>query len=188
MSAVNFKDFIFLLSKQIFPESVSITNIKISFLCNKIIEINNDICLSYYKCYNLIVKYDNYTYTFLGKNKSHINITGINSISDVKSAIIALTFFSNLQLINFKNFSVDNISTTFKTHPGLKELLLNIKQTDFHIFKPCRFCGVIIKYQNCSLTYFNSGSVILVGLKNVHELILYVKKYNTFFDYCKKFE
>ena len=64
----------------------------------------------------------------------------------------------------------------------------NIKQTDFHIFKPCRFCGIIIKYQNCSLTYFNSGSVIIVGLKNIHELNLYVKKYETFFDYCKKVE
>ena len=93
MSAVNFKDFIFLLTKQIFPETITITNVKISFLCDKIAEINNDVCINYYKCYNLIVKYDNYTYTFLGKNKSHINITGTNSISDVKSAIIALIFF-----------------------------------------------------------------------------------------------
>ena len=188
MSAVNFKDFIFLLSKQIFPESISITNIKISFLCNKKAEINNDVCISYYKCYNLIVKYDNYTYTFLGKNKSHLNITGINSILNVETAIIGLTRFSNLQLSNFKNFNVDNISSTFKTHPGLKEILLNINQVDFRIFKPCRFCGIIIKYKNCSLTYFNSGSVILVGLKNVHELNLYVKKYKTFFDHCKIFE
>ena len=101
MPAVNFKDFIFLLSKQIFPESISITNIKISFLCNKKIEINNDICISYYKCYNLIVKYDNYTYTFLGKNKSHINITGINSFSDVKTAILALTFFFKFTINQF---------------------------------------------------------------------------------------
>ena len=188
MSAVNFKDFIFLLSKQIFPETITITNIKISFLCNKIAEINNDVCINYYKCYNLIVKYNNYTYTFLGKNKTHLNITGINSILNVESAIIGLTIFSNLQLNNFKKFTVDNISSTFKTHPGLKEILLNIKQVDFCIFKPCRFCGIIIKYKNCSLTYFNSGSVILVGLKNVHELNLYVKKYKTFFDYCKNIE
>ena len=188
MSAVNLKDFIFLLSNQIFPESVTITNIKISFFCNKNVEINNDVCINYYKCYNLIVKYENYTYTFLGKNKSHLNITGINSILNVESAIIGLTFFSNLQLSNFKNFTIDNISSTFNSHPGLKEILLKIKHEDFRIFKPCRFCGIIIKYNKCSLTYFNSGSVILVGLKNIHVLNLYVKKYKTFFAYCKNLE
>ena len=90
-------------------------------------------------------KYGNFTYTFLGKNKSHLNITGIKSILEVETAINSLTIFSNLELCNFKNFTIDNISTTFKTYPGLKEILLNIKDGNFRIFKPCRFCGIIIK-------------------------------------------
>ena len=188
MSYDNLKDFISLLTNQIFPKSVTITNIKISFLCNKKVEINENECLSYYKCYNLIAKYSNFTYTFLGKNKTHLNITGIKSFTDVESAIINLTNFSNLEISNFKYFTIDNISTTFKTYPGLKEILLNIKDTNFHVFKPCRFCGIIIKYNKCSLTYFNSGSVILVGLKNIHDLNLCVKKYKTFFDHCKNFK
>ena len=182
------KNFIFSLSNQIFPNTISITNIKISFSCDKNVELNSDVCINYYKCYNLIVKYGNFTYTFLGKNKTHLNITGIKSFLDVETAINSLTIFSNLELCNFKNFTIDNISTTFKTYPGLKEILLNIKDGNFRIFKPCRFCGIIIKYKNCSLTYFNSGSVILVGLKNIHDLNLYVKKYKAFFDYCIKFE
>ena len=184
MSITNLKDFIFLITNQVISEPLKITNIKISFLCDKTVELNSDLCINYYKSYNLIVKHDNFTYTFLGKSKSHLNITGIRSFLDVEAAIVGLTIFSNLELTNFKYFSVDNISSVFKTHPGLKEKLLKIKDSDFCIFKPYRFCGIIIKHKKCSLTYFNSGNVILVGIKSIPALNSCVKKYFSFFDYC----
>ena len=197
MSQCNLEKFIYSISNQIPPQQVKITNIKLSFKSDEKVELDNNACLQYYKRYILIAKYDNFTYTFLGNNKSHVNITGINSIENVKTAIISLTYFSNLKLYNCSKFSIDNISTTFKTHPGLKEIILNIKDSNFYIFKPLRFCGIIIKYNNnnnnnnnnkFSLTYFNSGRVILVGLKNINDLNLCVRKYSTLFNYCKNLE
>ena len=53
---------------------------------------------------------------------------------------------------------------------------------------PQHFSGIVIKYNKCSLTYFNSGSVILVGLKNAHDLNLSVINNKCFFDYCSTIE
>ena len=188
----NFNDFIIFTNQQL-SDSINckITNIKLSFtytLLNVIIEFDEKICLVYTKRYTLIVKFGNFTYTFLGKNKKHLNITGIKSFLDIEKAITDLTIFSNLELCNFKCFSIDNISSTFKTYSGLKRIIQNITDEEFKILIPQHFPGIVIKYNKCSLTYFNSGSVILVGLKNAHDLNLSVIKYKSFFDYCSTIE
>ena len=51
-----------------------------------IIEFDEKICLVYTKRYTLIAKFGNFTYTFLGKNKKHLNITGIKSFLDIEKA------------------------------------------------------------------------------------------------------
>ena len=188
----NLKEFILLINQQLSePIDCKITNIKLSFTnisTNIEIEFDDNICISYYSNYILVAKFDDYTYTFLGKNKEHLNITGIKSFSNIEKAISALPIFSNLEICNFKYFTIDNISTTFKTHPGLRQILQTIKESDFKILVPHHFCGIIIKYNRFSLTYFNSGAVILVGLKNISDLNLCVKKYISFFDYCLTLE
>ena len=189
MSVIDFNSFIFLVRNQIVDKTIKINNLKISFLCNKKIDIDNDSCLSYFKGYNLLVKFDKFTYTFLGKTKNHVNITGIKSFLEIEAAIKGILVFSNLNLENFKNFNIDNISASFVTHPGLKEIILNTTNSDFTFFRPVKFCGIIIKYKKCSSTYFNSGKCIIVGLKSISDLNLYVSKIRFFFDKCtEKFE
>ena len=190
IKSANLEDFIFLINQQL-SESINckITNIKLSFIhkfssnTNEII-FYESLCLIGVVKHILVVSYDEYKYTFLGRNKEHLNITGIKSFLNIEKAITGLTNFTNLKLCNFKNFAIDNISSTYKTYPGLKKALLHIKDENFKILKPTRFCGIIIKYNRSSLTYFNSGSVILVGLKNIADLNLYIKKYNDFLKYC----
>ena len=185
MSEISLNDFILNLKNQnVYKPRITITNIKMSFKCNERVKLNEDVCISYYKAYNFIVKYLNITYTFLGKNHSHVNITGLRSIYDIKPAVIGLTKISNLKLNNFKYFTIDNISVTYKTHPGLKQIISRIKNDDFNIFKPTKFCGIVIKHNNCSLTYFNSGNTILVGIKKIPDLNIYVKKFDLFFMQC----
>lgn len=135
--------------------------------------------------YVIIAKSKNYTYTVLGKNKFHLNITGIKSFLDVEPLITSLTIISNLDLGNFKNFTIYNIYSTYKTHSGLKEVLLKNKDSNFRIFNPAQFGGIIIYYSKYSLTYFNSGAVILVGLENIHELKLCTSKYKPFLTTVK---
>ena len=170
IKSANFKDFIFLTNHQL-SESIKykITNTKLSFIhkfpSNTKIEFDELLCVTGYVKHILVDNYDEYMYTFLGRNKEHLNITGIKSFLNIEKAITGLTNFTNLKLCNFKNFTIDNISSTYKTYPGLKQALLHIKDENFKILKPNQFCGIMIKYNRSSLTYFNSGSVILVGLK-----------------------
>ena len=100
----NLNDFIIFTNQQL-AETINckITNIKLSFSCillTGIIEFDENICLVYYKRYILVAKFGDFTYTFLGKNKKHLNITGIKTFLDIEKAITNLTIFSNLELCN----------------------------------------------------------------------------------------
>ena len=165
--------------------NLKVTNIKISFFYDSQLLINEAKCLSYFKKHNFIVKSKDFSYTFLGRSKQHVNITGIKSFNELKNSVINLLDFSNFQLHKLHTIKVDNISSTFTTYKGLKENILLENgnfSNELKVYKPSKFCGLILKFKGQSLTYFNSGKCVLVGAKNISELLFYFNYFTLFFQ------
>ena len=155
--------------------NLRISNIKISAkTCTnlKILE-QTDKCLSYSTKQYLIIKFDKYTATILGKNSNYLNITGIQTFDDICSSLT--TFFEYFNeyttLDDIKTIKIDSISLCFELRPSLKYYLMQLSTSKFKITKPPRFPGILIRDKNksYSVTYFSSGKCIAVGLKNVIE-------------------
>ena len=77
-------------------KGLRITNIKISCKSEKSVHCNEGQCLMYYTKHNLIVRLKSFTYTLLGKNKTHVNITGLKNMLDIDACIISLCDISNI--------------------------------------------------------------------------------------------
>ena len=149
---------------------LSITNIKISCKSVKSVFCNEEQCLLYYTKYNLIVRLKSFTYTLLGKNKTHVNITGLKNMIDIDACIISLCDISNIVPTDLSNVKIDSISAVFSTFPGLKSGLISHPTNILRLYQPPRFCGLIIKQGKLSSTYFNSGRTIIVGCKSICQL------------------
>ena len=164
-------------------DALIITNIKISFLYEERIIITDPNVLDYHARNIWIIKFESYTCSILGRNSSHVNLTGLKSLDDINTAVQLLSEISNINTSKIPNIKIDSISSYFKTKSGLKTKLIEcISPSYFRIFKPIKFCGIIIKYNKISCTYFNSGKCILVGCKTIkqaHEThLLYIKFLN----------
>lgn len=167
-------------------KNLKVTNVKISFKVPFTVQITNkDLCLVYYSKNNLIIKYKNFTCTILGKNKTHVNITGLRNLTKIKPALLDLGVITNIGLVRESDITIDNISAVFSAKRGLKENILTTENNfDLKIYKPVKFCGVILKHKHTSCTYFNSGKNILVGAKS--ESILN-EAYKYYFNYFNSF-
>ena len=152
---------------------VNITNIKYSFNCKKSIVIDsekND-CLMYTTRGILIVKYANFTCSILGSRQTYANITGLKSYEGVITSLNQFIMLTGMINDDFLSVKIDSISTCFSTIPCLKYNLLQYSPPkNISIRKPLKFSGVIIKQHTCSSTYFNSGKVVSVGLKDISQI------------------
>ena len=160
---------------EILNSEINISNIKISVKVTKNLKIleKQDKCLSYFSKNNLIVKFNKYTTSVLGKNYNYLNFTGISHFEEI-SICVSLFFelFSELVVYtDVVHIKIDSISICFSTTPGLKYSLIQLFDKKFFITKPPKFAGLIIRNRNCkySITYFSSGKCIGVGLKSLKD-------------------
>ncbi len=160
---------------------LKITNIKFSFCVEKTVQVDETDCLVYYKRNNLIVKHSFFTCSILGKKRTHVNITGVKNFEQINKAVDVLINVSNITRDQITGFKIDNISATFETFPGLKSQIICSNDSNISVFKPVKFCGLILKInKKYSCTYFNSGKIIYVGAKSIETLN---EVYNLFKDY-----
>ena len=151
---------------------VNITNIKYSFNCKKTIIIDSEKydCLTYTTRGIQIAKYANFTCSILGSRHTYANITGLKSYESVINSLYQFIMLTGMSFEDFFTVKIDSISTCFSTVPCLKYTLLQYSPPkNISIRKPLKFSGVIIKQHTCSSTYFNSGKVVSVGLKNISQ-------------------
>ena len=168
-----------------------VTNIKFHFRCKKnidfeIIKKNHEVVF-YVKNSNFILRTKHGVFSFLGKHKRFVNVTGLKNHRDVENAIYHFEKMSKIDRFFFYGFSIDVLTIKSWLGKGQKENFFNKKSDIFHVFETSRFPATIIKINDqfslkikASVLYFNkSGIVILTGLQSVSklpELILLLKK------------
>ena len=81
----------------------TVTNIKFSFKSkNKIYDICKDFDIKCYtKNHNFIIRADFCVFSFLGKNRQFVNVTGVQNVDQIKKSIL---FFSKITGINLSQF------------------------------------------------------------------------------------
>lgn len=159
-----------------------VTNIKIHFRCKKnidfeIIKKNREVVF-YVKNSNFILRTSYGVFSFLGKNKRFVNVTGLKSHRDVEKAICYFEKMSKIDRNFFYGFSTDVLTIKSWLGKGQKENFFNKKSDIFQVFETSRFPATIIKINDqfflkikASVLYFNkSGVVILTGLQSVNKL------------------
>ena len=151
-----------------------IRNVKISVKSTPI-SLNRVLLLSgkveYVKdCKNFVVMTDTYSYTIFKtvKLENHINITKIPNLEKVQDAIQQLKkhFKFCAKLIR-----VDNIMATIDIERPIdlisvceKKLFENIK------YNSEVFPGLTVEFDKGSATFFHSGKIVILGVKNIIDL------------------
>jgi TATA-box binding protein (TBP) (component of TFIID and TFIIIB) len=121
-------------------------------------------------CKNFVVMTDTYSYTIFKtvKLENHINITKIPNLEKVQDAIQQLKkhFKFCAKLIR-----VDNIMATIDIERPIdlisvceKKLFENIK------YNSEVFPGLTVEFDNGSATFFHSGKIVILGVKNIIDL------------------
>jgi TATA-box binding protein (TBP) (component of TFIID and TFIIIB) len=155
-----------------------VTNIKLSFLIPfslniKHIKIYKNIYKIYVKNHNSIIKGVFGTVTILGKNQNHINLTGIRKIETILNKVKIFCQTYNIVYETITNLKIDCISSVSDVRRGLKNQILNDQQINkfYKISNPPKFPGLILRTNNkISLSYFNSGKLIVIGTKCICQI------------------
>jgi len=156
-----------------------ISNIKISLkieeiglnTVKKILKKKN---IFFFEKNNYLILKDIYVYVFF-KSKSvskHVNVTKINNIEKIKSAISFLK--ETLNEINVKIISetIDNITATLNYQ---KEINLKNLANDLSLFKNIKFNqekfpGLFLKTKYATLIIFHTGKINKIGFKDPNKL------------------
>ena len=148
-----------------------VTNVKISFKVEKNIifsETLNHPLITYYNKNNFIIYFYEWVCTVLGSKLQHVNITGIKNLKDIETCLEHFYLVSNVRKEDITSLKTDNISITCSTKPGLRERIISIQSCDsFNLTVPPRFCGLILRFEKCTIIYFNTGKANLVGVQSL---------------------
>lgn len=165
---------------------LKITNVKISFLHgDKIcLKPNHEEILEYFSKNIHVIKFSKYTATLM-KYDTYCNITGIKSCYELINSLKILSSLTNVEE-KYIEYKIDTISAVMNVRPGLKaKLILHGAKFGFTVESKMRFCGLILrhpKFEKCSLTYFQTGKMNVLGIKKFDLICEYSKFVNSFID------
>ena len=122
--------------------------------------------------------YKGYSFFILGKTKNHLNITGFKLISDISNILKKfLTCCSDDYCTLIDNFKIDSLTCVDKGNK-YREIYSLLKRYDKYFTREILnlgwfireypfYSGIIVKTSfGPSITYFNNGTIIMVGLKH----------------------
>lgn len=164
----------------------TVTNIKFSFKSkNEVYDIRKDFDIKCYtKNHNFIIRTNFCVFSFLGKNRRFVNVTGVQDVDQIKKATLFFSKITGIKVSQFFDFKIDCLAIKLFLEPGLKSKFLGGKSEIFKIVKTTRFPATILKANHdglkTSLSYFNSHGVVIVNglrrLSQLKSLILSLKK------------
>ena len=162
-----------------------ITNIKISFKWHEKIIIKTDKpYLEYYQKNMHIVKYEGYSASLMS-NDTFCNITGIKSSYHILKALKIISDMSNI--VNNKIFyNVNCISATFSCLAGMRNTILTKGiHHGFSVEAKIKFIGLCIRHElmcKASITYFQSGKCIIMGVKTFEDIKSFITNFCLFLN------
>ena len=148
---------------------LKVSNVKISFRLKEKINFNlhNDNYLLYDHKTLKICKFDQYTATFMGKNHTFVNITGLKSFCDIIRSKQLFCDEFHIRLSKLYNVKIDMISGVFNIPKfSLHNILEKLSRHSYKITKFSHFCGVKVVLNKSTFMLFNSGKGTSLGAKN----------------------
>ena len=124
---------------------LKVSNVKISFKLKEKIDFNlyHDNYLLYDHKTLKICKFDQYTATFMGKNHTFVNVTGLKSFCDIIRSKQLFCDEFNIRLTKLYDVKIDTISGVFNIPKfSLHNILKKLTYHNYKITKFSHFCGV----------------------------------------------
>jgi TATA-box binding protein (TBP) (component of TFIID and TFIIIB) len=110
-------------------------------------------------------------------------LTAIKSINNIPKSVKTFCESYNINIWEIKHVKIDCISAVGTVPKGLKYKILILKNNNvtYQISNPPKFPGIILKADNYpSLTYFNSGKIIIMSAKCYCQINKSLNLFNTF--------
>lgn len=148
---------------------LKVSNVKISFKLKEKIDFNlyHDNYLLYDHKTLKICKFDQYTATFMGKNHTFVNVTGLKSFCDIIRSKQLFCDEFNIRLTKLYDVKIDTISGVFNIPKfSLHNILKKLTYHNYKITKFSHFCGVKVVLNKSTFMLFNSGKATSLGSKN----------------------
>ena len=165
--------------------SISIHNIKLSAkIPGKSLENIQKSFTNIKKTYNnfIVVQPDQsdvifcfFKYPTTGKIKkyreNHVNITNVKSFHGIKDAISILSINLSIPIksIKFKIDCITATSTIVNRKLDIEKFLINNRDLKTQ-FNQEKFPGLFVYVEKCTLILFNSGKIVIIGVKSFQDL------------------
>lgn len=164
-----------------------ITNIKFSLECTfdkrwrHIIKKNSENAgFNFKSCGNmyLIKKYKDISVCIIRKKLQefhkekeivHVNVTGVKEIRQISAKIIFLYYNIFPSLCQIKSFKVDSLSYNFKYKKAIDFQKLKNAPCISHNFE--KFPAIFYRMGNGTSLIFRNGNILIVGCKNMKDLL-----------------
>jgi hypothetical protein len=169
---------------------MKLTNIKVSCKLNKpfpIIKASNanDVLVYCAGVGRTIVKIDCYTYTIMGRNCQHLNLTGVSKVCDIENALEKFGVYFLENNFSFSHIKIDSMSAVVYLNSNLLQSILHTEANvikNFHLKKyhniTSRINLKLKKPLSCSpgmsANIFTRGACTLFGAKREKDLHTFV--------------